>query len=269
MRSTSYATLGAFVLVLAVPTSAAADGSVVGGNPVHVSESPWVVALASHDRFGTERSGQFCGGVLVGRSTVVTAAHCLSKEVLGVPWKQVRDLRIVIGRDNLAGGGGQELKAANVWVNPKYDSWTNEGDMAVLRLEKPASGQAIPIAGRGDAEYKPGTGATVYGWGDTTGEGSYATGLRSAGVNVLEDSVCAGAYPGSADGTYKPASMLCAGMPGGGRDACQGDSGGPLVVRGRLVGLVSWGTGCGQAGHPGVYTRASALLPVVSEHGAD
>ncbi|TJZ41590.1 serine protease [Streptomyces piniterrae] len=269
MRSTSYATLGAFVLVLAVPTSAAADGSVIGGNPVRVSESPWVVALASHDRFGTERSGQFCGGVLVGRSTVVTAAHCLSKEVLGVPWQQVRDLRIVIGRDNLAGRGGQELKAANVWVNPRYDSWTNEGDMAVLRLEKPAGRPAIQIAGRGDAAYRPGTGATVYGWGDTTGEGSYATALRSAGVNVLEDSVCAGAYPGSADGTYKPASMLCAGEPRGGRDACQGDSGGPLVVGGRLVGLVSWGTGCGQAGHPGVYTRASALLPAVSQHGAD
>ncbi|UQA92664.1 S1 family peptidase [Streptomyces halobius] len=269
MRSISYATLGAFVLVLAAPTTAAADGSVVGGDAVHVSESPWVVALASHERFGTDRSGQFCGGVLVGRSTVVTAAHCLSKEVLGVPWQQVRDLRVVIGRDNLAGRGGKELKAANVWVNPRYDSWTNEGDMAVLKLERPAGGRAIPIAGRGDAAYKPGTRATVYGWGDTTGAGSYATGLRSAGVNVLEDSVCSQAYPGSADGTYKPASMLCAGAQGGGRDACQGDSGGPLVARGRLVGLVSWGTGCGQASHPGVYTRASALLPAVSEHGAD
>jgi secreted trypsin-like serine protease len=87
-------------------------------------------------------------------------------------------------------------------------------------------------------------------------------------VNVLQDAVCAKAYPGSADGTYKPESMLCAGEPGGGRDACQGDSGGPLVVHGRLVGLVSWGTGCGKPGSPGVYTRASALLPALFGHGA-
>ncbi|MFJ8671780.1 S1 family peptidase [Streptomyces sp. NPDC093589] len=268
MRPSVHAAIGAFALVLAMPTSAAADESVVGGKSVRVSKSPWVVALASKDRFGAERSGQFCGGVLVGRSTVVTAAHCLSKEVLGVPWQQVSDLRIVVGRDNLTRRGGQELKAAKVWVNPGYNSWTNEGDMAVLTLEKPVGNRALPIAGRSDAVYEPGTAATVYGWGDTTGEGSYASRLRSARVNVLQDSVCAKAYPGSPDGTYKSTSMLCAGEPQGGPDACQGDSGGPLVVRGRLVGLVSWGTGCGQAGSPGVYTRASALLPAVSEHGA-
>lgn len=268
MRPTARAAFGAFALALALPAPAAADGSVIGGKPAQMSQSPWAVALASHARFGAQRSGQFCGGVLVGHSTVVTAAHCLSKEVLGVPWWQVRDLRVVVGRDNLTGAGGQERKPAKVWVNPRYDTWTNDGDMAVLTLDKPVPNRPIAIAGRHDAAYRPGNRATVYGWGDTTGEGSYATRLRAAHVNVLRDGVCARAYPGSADGTYRPHSMLCAGSPDGGRDACQGDSGGPLVVRGRLVGLVSWGTGCGQAGSPGVYTRALSLLPAVSAHGA-
>ncbi|MEU5212921.1 serine protease [Streptomyces sp. NPDC020742] len=268
MRPSARAASGALALVLALPASAAADGSVIGGKPALLSQSPWAVALASHDRFGAQRSGQFCGGVLVGHSTVVTAAHCLSKEVLGVPWQQVRDLRIVVGRDNLTGGGGQELKPAKVWVNPGYNGLTNEGDMAVLTLERPVANRPIPIAGRQDAAYRPGNRATVYGWGDTTGAGRYATRLRSARVSVLRDTVCARAYPGSADGTYRSGSMLCAGARHGGRDACQGDSGGPLVVRGRLVGLVSWGTGCGQAGRPGVYTRASALLPAVAAQGA-
>jgi len=38
--------------------------------------------------------------------------------------------------------------------------------------------------------------------------------------------------------------MICAGVPGGGKDARQGDSGGPLVVGDQLVDIVSWGVGC-------------------------
>ncbi|GGX32201.1 serine protease [Streptomyces noursei] len=269
MRPTVRAALGALALTLSVPASAAADDLVVGGKPVRHSQSPWAVALASHQRFGNRRSGQFCGGVLVGHATVVTAAHCLGREVLGLPWQEVKDLRVVVGRNNLTSKGGQEIKIAKVWVNPRYNSWTNEGDMAVITLQKRVPNQPIQIARPNDSVYDPGAAATVYGWGDMTGDGSYASRLRSAKVNVLRDAVCTQAYPGSADGTYKAASMLCAGELKGGRDACQGDSGGPLVVRGQLVGLVSWGTGCGRVGSPGVYTRASALLPAVLEHGAD
>ncbi|MER6981118.1 trypsin-like serine protease, partial [Streptomyces carpinensis] len=74
------AAAAAIPLVNAAP--AAADG-VVGGFPVDVSQSPWTVALSSRDRFGGTRAGQFCGGVAVGRTTVLTAAHCLGGEVVG------------------------------------------------------------------------------------------------------------------------------------------------------------------------------------------
>ena len=68
--------------------------------------------------------------------------------------------------------------------------------------------------------------------------------------------------------------QLCAGLPHNsrqelnsknnyvtapGKDACQGDSGGPLICsiddKAVLVGVVSHGSGCGEAGHPGIYAK--------------
>ncbi|MFE9833587.1 S1 family serine peptidase [Streptomyces sp. NPDC005551] len=249
------------VIPLASPAPVAADSVVIGGYPVEISQSPWTVALASRDRFGGTRAGQFCGGVVIGRSTVLTAAHCLSEDVLGASPQQVRDLRVIAGRAQLTSDSGREIQVRDTWVNPAYDTRTKAGDFGVITLATPLpESYVITPAPKGDPAYAPGTVAEVYGWGDTTGAGDYAGSLRAARVKVLPDADCEEAYPGSSDGTYRVASMLCAGELTGGRDACQGDSGGPLVAHGRLIGLVSWGSGCGRAGSPGVYTRVSDAI---------
>jgi trypsin len=248
----------AALIPLASPAPAAADSIVIGGYPVEISASPWTVALSSRDRFGGTRAGQFCGGVVIARSMVLTAAHCLGSDVLGTPPHQVRDLKVIADRGDLLSNDGTEIPVRDTWVNPQYDSSTNAGDFGVLTLASPLpESSVIHMASSGDPAYEPGTAAVVYGWGDTTGGGDYARSLRAARVNVLQDAACEEAYPGSSNGAYQAASMLCAGERTGGRDACQGDSGGPLVAQGRLIGLVSWGSGCGRVGSPGVYTRVS------------
>jgi secreted trypsin-like serine protease len=255
-------------LVPAAPAAAdaesvrgAASGVVVGGFPVEVEQAPWTVALSSRELFGETRAGHFCGGAVIGARTVLTAAHCLGEAVLGRTPQEVTDLTVIAGRSELTGGGGQEIRVRDTWVNPEYDVVTNAGDFAVLTLEEPLPrSSVVQAAPAGDGAYRPGTTATVYGWGDVTGSGAYARSLHAARVHVLEDSYCGEAYPGGSEGAYTPGAMLCAGEPQGGPDACQGDSGGPLVAKGRLIGLVSWGSGCGQSSKPGVYTRVSEVV---------
>ncbi|MEU1403787.1 serine protease [Streptomyces sp. NPDC005728] len=261
------ATLTGIPLMGAAPV--AADTVVVGGFPIDVSQAPWTVALSSRDRFGGTRAGQFCGGVAVSRTTVLTAAHCMADEVLGAPPNRVRDLEVIAGRTDLLSGEGEEIPVQDVRVNPRYDAASNAGDFAVLTLARPLPQSAVvPTAPAGDPAYGAGTEALVSGWGDTTGDGAYTRRLHAARVRVLADNLCARAYPGGPDGTYRADSMLCAGEVAGGPDACQGDSGGPLVASGRLIGLVSWGSGCGRPGSPGVYTRVSDVLRTLGRAAA-
>ncbi|XP_066837492.1 transmembrane protease serine 5 [Anser cygnoides] len=108
-----------------------------------------------------------------------------------------------------------------------------------------------------------GTPCWVSGWGYTRPDQAQLTEtLQEALVPLISTRRC------NSSCMYKgelTARMLCAGYPQGKIDACQGDSGGPLVCQDeltwRLVGVVSWGQGCAEPNHPGVYTNVAQLLP--------
>ncbi|KAH9638094.1 hypothetical protein HF086_014955 [Spodoptera exigua] len=91
-------------------------------------------------------------------------------------------------------------------------------------------------------------------------------------VDFIDSNTCDGLLKRSCNRNWcgLKEHQLCAGKLNGGKDACQGDSGGPLQVNiplpiktqgnmNYVVGVTSFGIGCGLPGLPGVYTRVASF----------
>ncbi|GAA1240126.1 serine protease [Prauserella halophila] len=233
-------------------TASAAEPYVVGGDEASITDHSYAVYLVDDD------GRQFCGGTLTSSRKVVTAAHCAA----ALP---ADELGVVAGRQDTRTGRGIETGVRDVWIAPTYVDPMSGGDIAVLSLDRAVPFRTAEIADASDgAKYRAGTKATVLGWGRVAESGERSYTLRSARVPVVADDTCSEAY-----GEYDSESMVCAGYPEGGVDACQGDSGGPLMVGDTLIGVVSWGDGCAQAGKPGVYTRVSTYAPQLGGQDID
>jgi secreted trypsin-like serine protease len=137
-------------------------------------------------------------------------------------------------------------------------------DWALLKLDETLDIDPVPLNTDPEAEFDM---LETAGWGDTGGE--FPTVAQWVEVPFVSDEDCAAAYPDEID---EP-SMLCAGdLENGGVDSCQGDSGGPIMTPAgdpeasqALVGIVSWGYGCAEAGNPGVYGEVADFNDAIDE----
>ncbi|XP_040355567.2 serine protease 33-like [Ixodes scapularis] len=253
------------------------SGRIVGGHDAYDGEFPWIVSLRINGQHE-------CGGTIVAKRWIVTAAHCLQRASL-------RSLRIRVGEYNLyqaeLGHTSQDLVAERFLVHPRFGSpkrLSNDIGLVKLASEVPLSSYAVPacLPSPGDKRlYAAGKNGTVAGWGyvrelrlDSFGDdrlSSYMTDvLQKVDVRIMSNIQCNGLYS-EADKSIRVArEQLCAGHKEGKKDACTGDSGGPLMVReGKkyvVIGVVSGGIGCGRPLLPGLYTRIASYMPWILSH---
>ncbi|KAM3848962.1 transmembrane protease serine 12-like [Vipera latastei] len=268
-RNSALAVVSLFSLALfCVASSFAKDGQECGTRPAigipgsriiggHESEEgawPWQVSLQIY-----KHGGGFihlCGGTLINNRTVLTAAHCSIKKPVPEVW------RAVIGLHHLFRHKTHTIKRRiqAIKIHYFYDSTRFENDIAVFYLSKsitfnsyvqPVCLPNFTLALTSDMK------CFVSGWGMKKEQTRGSLTLQEAQLTIFPLEIC-NHYDWHAGSVADTA--FCAGSETGDVDTCQGDSGGPLVCylsdsKYYIVGITSYGVGCGRPKFPGIYTN--------------
>ncbi|KAI4879229.1 hypothetical protein NFI96_012111 [Prochilodus magdalenae] len=240
------------------------DSGIVGGKEVKPHSRPFMVSV-QHNR------QHLCGGMLIRKDFVLTAAHCLKTE-------QEHNSRIpgevVLGAHNIkkTEPSQQRIQVRKTIRHPDYTKYTTAGDWKNLSvdimllklkfnatLNKSVKVQTLP---RNKSETPADKFCTIAGWGMRKPNSPESDVLIETSLKVLPQPKCKDVWQQYYDSDY----MMCTDTSKT-NTFCQGDSGGPLRCNSRPQGLAiyTYPYGCNDPGYPGVYLKISPFLDWIKE----
>nr|ACM40875.1 trypsin [Culicoides nubeculosus] len=223
---------------------------IVGGSPAREHQFPWQASVTSC----SGQSCSTCGGSLISRRYILTAAHCTAG---------LSEFQIGLGTNKRNKPTVNLISKVKI-EHPKYHARWLINDVSIIKLPRAVrlnkGVQIIPLARKNETfnnRY-----ATASGYGKTSSLSSVSDQLNYVDMRIISNTECKKTY-----GLSVQDSTLCAvGKNRASQNVCQGDSGGPLVVKEGnsfvQVGVVSFvaKAGC-EYGFPSGYARVSSFYP--------
>ncbi|XP_058464079.1 transmembrane protease serine 9-like [Malaya genurostris] len=240
-----------------------------GGQRAYQGEFQHMVAIG----WTTEDKIQYlCGGALISKRFVLTAAHCAVNGYGNAPdTVRIGDTDLGSTADDMY---AQQISIREFRSHPKYRPSKKYFDIALIELTRDVEmNDAVCPACLWLEKDVPAESMSAIGFGATGFAEDLSPTLQKVTLSAINVTHCNDRIPFSHRSLPNglASEQFCAGSDK--MDTCEGDSGGPIqterldvngVLVPLLVGIVSFGTPC-MEGSTGVYTRVSSYLNWIEE----
>ena len=239
---------------------------IVGGKPVSQEDRdrfPYIVAL-----LGSTGNHVTCGGFLIDKSYILTAAHCKSpnikRAIIGGYKKSRFDQEVSEKSAEV-----RNISSSDWIVHQEYATKKDSRfDIALIKLNVPSTKSKVYLVDNART-YSSLDSFHILGWGRTKSPQNPGDILQEVSVRYVEPSKCFKVHSSYNFARFR-GFMVCTSSAHN-KDACNGDSGSIVFLKGkhslkedRAVGVVSMGIGCAE-GYPALNTNIQTFKSWLKE----
>ncbi|XP_029314242.1 granzyme F-like [Cottoperca gobio] len=224
----------------------ASDSGIVGGKVAKPHSRPYMASLQFYGKHS-------CGGILIRKDFVLTAAHC----------KDTQNMMVVLGAHDLSKKekSQQCIEVAKYHPHPKFTG-EYDYDIMLLELTKNATlNKYVKTIGlpKKDGKIPANIKCAVAGWGQTGANKLASNVLKEATEKLQFSFECKNIWRKF----FNANQMICTKFDKKNGGVCQGDSGGPLICNSKPQGLTAFTlkSDCSNPKFPHVFTKVPFFVP--------